>query len=248
MDEELTYIKRELARLELKLRQDKKMVQACELETGEGLDDDEEDELRSAEDLKDCQEGRVEIPVFQEGNELRLVEDLVDCQEDSQGISHCQLGNGRRSLWDLKDYQEGSGSIEDCQEGRDEHLRPFEGLMESSIQQGVLMKMGSVDLIFCQEGSRSIPYCHVDRDEQMNLDQPGELIEQVNLDQQVQLTEEEEDQNDILMIGGIQVFLPFSQEEVEICVAYGTSTVGEQSVVTVKRKLELMMTIKRKLE
>jgi hypothetical protein len=35
MDEELAYIKREIARLELKLRQDKKMVQVCEPETGE---------------------------------------------------------------------------------------------------------------------------------------------------------------------------------------------------------------------
>jgi hypothetical protein len=32
------------------------------------------------------------------------------------------------------------------------------------------------------------------------------------------LTEEEEDQNSSLMIGGIQVFLPFAQEEVEIYV------------------------------
>jgi hypothetical protein len=40
---------------------------------------------------------------------------------------------------------------------------------ESSIQQGVLMKMGSVDLIVYQEGSGSIPYCQVGRDEQMRL-------------------------------------------------------------------------------
>jgi hypothetical protein len=72
-----------------------------------------------------------EIPVFQEGNELRSAEDLTDCQEDSQGISHCQLGNERRSLRDLEDCQEGSGSILDCQVGRDENLRPSEGLMDS---------------------------------------------------------------------------------------------------------------------
>jgi hypothetical protein len=73
---------------------EEKMIYVCEPETGRGLDD-EEDELGSAEDLKDCQEGREEIPVFQEGNELRSAEDLTDCQEDSQGISHCQLGNER---------------------------------------------------------------------------------------------------------------------------------------------------------
>jgi hypothetical protein len=51
----------------------------------------------------------------------------------------------------------------------------------SSIQQGVLMKMGSVDLIVCQEGSGNIPYCQVGRDEQVNFDQPEELTEQMRL-------------------------------------------------------------------
>jgi hypothetical protein len=52
--------------------------------------------------------------------------------------------------------------------GRDKNTRLSESLMDSevsSIQQGVLMKMGSVDLIVCQEGSRKIPYCQVGRDE-----------------------------------------------------------------------------------
>jgi hypothetical protein len=119
MDEELAYIKRELARLELKLRQDKKMVQVCEPETGESLNDFE-NELGSVEDLKSCHEGREEVPVFQEGNRLRSLRDLKDCLEDSQGISHCQLGNERRSLRDLEDCQEGSRSILNCQVGRDE--------------------------------------------------------------------------------------------------------------------------------
>jgi hypothetical protein len=92
---------------------------------------------------------------------------------------HCQLGNERRSDEDLEDCQEGSESIEDCQEGsgsmlncqvgRDEKLRLSESLMdsmESSIQQELLMKMGSVDLIICQGSSGSIPYCQVGRDEQ----------------------------------------------------------------------------------
>ena len=50
---------------------------------------------------------------------------------------------------------------------------------------------------------------------EVSWNQPRELT---NVDQQVQLTEEE-DQNDILMIGGIGVFLPCAQEEVEIGVA-----------------------------
>jgi hypothetical protein len=60
----------------------------CEPETGRGLSDGE-NELGLAEDLKNYQEGREEILVFQVGNELRSLRDLTDCHEDSQGISHC---------------------------------------------------------------------------------------------------------------------------------------------------------------
>ena len=156
---------------------------------------------------------------------MRSAKDLKDFHEDNEGISHCQLGNDKRSLRDLKYCQEGSGSMEDCQGGRNEHLRLSEGLMDSmdsSIQQRVLMKMGSVDLMIYQGSSRgSIPYFQVGRDGQMNLDQPEELTEQmrlsdslinskVSLDQQMQLTEEEEHQDGILMIGGIGIFLPFA--------------------------------------
>jgi hypothetical protein len=96
------------------------------------------------------------------------------------------------------------------------------------------MKVGSIDLIVCQEGSKNIPYFQVGRDEQINLDQPKKLIEKMRLseglinlevekDQQVQLTKEEEDQDDHLMIGGIGIFLPFAQEEAEIGVVEGAT-------------------------
>jgi hypothetical protein len=39
----------------------------------------------------------------------------------------------------------------------------------SSIQQGVLMNMGSVDLMVFQEGNRDIPYFQMGRDEKMRL-------------------------------------------------------------------------------
>jgi hypothetical protein len=109
---------------------------------------------------------------------LRSLWDLMDCQEDIQGISIFQEGNDKRSLRDLKDCQEGSGSISDFQVGRDENEGLAESLMDlevSLIQKGVLINMGSVDLIVYQEGSGSIPYCQVGRDEQVNLDQPKEL-------------------------------------------------------------------------
>jgi hypothetical protein len=88
------------------------MVQVCEPETRDILG--EENELGSTEDLKNCQEGREEIPVFQVGNKMRSLRDLMDYQEDSQGISHCQLGNEMRSLRDLTDCQEGSERFPVC--------------------------------------------------------------------------------------------------------------------------------------
>ena len=165
MDRELTDIRAEIEKLKLWMRQDEELVQVFEPETGKGLDDwdDEEEELGSSDDLKDCHGGReVEIPYGQEDSELRSTENLKDWHEDSQETLHFQLGNERRSDEDLEDCQEGSESIEDCQEGsgsmlncrvgRGEKLRLSESLMdsmESSIQQELLMKMGSVDLMVC---------------------------------------------------------------------------------------------------
>jgi hypothetical protein len=86
----------------------------------------------------------------------------------------------------------------------------------------------------------------------VNFDQPEELTEQmrlykslinseVSLDQQVQLNENE-DMRDLLMIGGIGVFLPFSQEEGEIYVV-GAPIVVEQSAVTVRKEERLEQTL-----
>jgi hypothetical protein len=70
---------------------EEEMVQVCEPEAGRNLSD--EDELRSLEDLRDCQEGRTKISNCQVGNEMRSLRDLIDCQEDSREISCCQEGN-----------------------------------------------------------------------------------------------------------------------------------------------------------
>jgi hypothetical protein len=118
-----------IEKLELWMQQDKKMIYVCEPETRRGLDDFE-NELGSAEDLKNCQESRKEIPVFQVEKGLRSLRDLRDCHEDSQGISHCHMGNELRSLQDLTDCQEGSGSISYCQVGRDENSRLSESLVD----------------------------------------------------------------------------------------------------------------------
>jgi hypothetical protein len=96
---------------------EEEMIDHCWPETGKSLDDwdDEEDKLgssedlidcqegsgrfpnghmghrtkmRSADDIKDFQEGREEILDCQEGNRLILSEDLMDCHEDSQETFH----------------------------------------------------------------------------------------------------------------------------------------------------------------
>jgi hypothetical protein len=195
------------------LNRPEKRVQVCEPETGRNLSD-AEDEMGSDEDLKHCQEGREEIPDFQVGKELRSAEDLTDCHEDSQGISHCQVGNGLRSLRDLIDCQEGSQEFPIFQVGKG-------------------TEMGSVDSIDCQEGSRKIPIFQVGRDKQMRLSE-GLINSEVSLDQQMQLTEEEDLRN-LLMIGGIQIFLPFAQEEAEICVADAATAEAGQLAETVKK-------------
>jgi hypothetical protein len=91
----------------------------------------------------------------------------------------------------------------------------------------------------------------VGRDEQVNWNQPEELTEQVSLemdlDQRMQLTEDEDsygfpshvnedddklktftirggDMRSLMMIGGIEIFLPLAQGKAEICVADATTT------------------------
>jgi hypothetical protein len=59
-----------------------------------------------------------------------------------------------------------------------------------------------------------------------------------NLDQQVQLKKEEENQDDILMIGGIGIFIPCAQEEAEIGVTDDATTKQSQLMMTVKKELE----------
>jgi hypothetical protein len=58
----------------------------------------------------------------------------------------------------------------------------------------------------------------------------------------VQLTEEE-DHNDILLIGGIGVFLPCAQEEAEICVADGATAEQSQLMMTIEEEEELEQTL-----
>jgi len=89
--------------------------------------------------------------------------------------------------------------------------------------------MESEDLIDCQVGRREIPYFQEGKGEHMSSD--------LNSYQQGQMTEEK-DQKDILIIGGIQIFLPGSPVEVRVCVV-DVAAIERQLVETVKEEEEL---------
>jgi hypothetical protein len=91
--------------------------------------------------------------------------------------------------------------------------------------------MRSVDLIDCQEGRREIPDFQVGKGEEMNSE--------VSSDQQGVLTEE--DQRSILIIGGIEIFLPSSLVEARACVA-GAAIEGKPTE-TVKEEEEKEQTL-----
>jgi len=85
---------------------------------------------------------------------------------------------------------------------------------------------------------------------EVSLNHPEELTEKMSLDldldQQVQLTEEE-DQANLLMIGGIQIFLPHSLEEVEIYITNATAGAG-QPAETVRGALEQTLEVAQEEE
>jgi hypothetical protein len=74
---------------------EEEVVHVCEPEAGRNLSDDE---LRSLDDLKYCQEGRDEISNCQVGNKKRsLVDDLIDCQEGSREVPRFPGGYNKGS-------------------------------------------------------------------------------------------------------------------------------------------------------
>jgi hypothetical protein len=87
--------------------------------------------MRSLEDLRDCQEGREEIPNCQvgRGKEVRLSESL-----GSSEVSSCQQGVlMEMGSIDLIDCQVGSRKIPCCQVGKGEQMRLTESLMNSEV-------------------------------------------------------------------------------------------------------------------
>jgi hypothetical protein len=147
---------------------------------------------------------------------LRYVESLRDTEE----VVHvCEPEAGRnlsddeekRSLEDIRDCQVSSKELSSCQMGNE---------------------MGSLgDLIDYQVGREEIPYFQVGKGEKMSSKvssyQQGELMEK--------------DQTHFLIIGGIEVILPYIPVEVESCVTDATTTEG-QPAVTIKEKEEMDQT------
>jgi hypothetical protein len=204
---------------------DTELVCICEPEVGETLSDEEEG---SVSDLINCQEGRDEFSNCQVGNEMRSLEDLIDCQEDSHGNSYFQVGNGMRLTEDLINCQVGRSGLSSCQVGNGK--RSVEGLTycqggcgESSDCQ-VGNEMGSDDLIDCQVGSRKFPNCQVGKGKEMRLSE-SLMNSEESSDQQGVMTGE--NQKRILIIGGIEVFLPSIPVEARACVADATTAGGQ---------------------
>jgi hypothetical protein len=173
----------------------------------------DEEEVRSDEDLINCQVGRNGISSCQVGNGKRSVEGLIYCQRSSDESSNFQVGNEMGSI-DLIDCQVGRREVPNCQVGRGKEMRLSESLtdsIESSYQQGVLMDEDSCGFAD-----------HVNEDD-----------EKLNT-----LTIQEEDQRSILIIGGIQIFLPDSPVEARACVADATTEEGKPMVtIMMKEKI-----------
>jgi hypothetical protein len=72
----------------------------------------------------------------QVGKEMRSIEDLIDCQEESNGNSYCQVGNEMGPV-DLIVCQVSRREIPNCQVGKGIKMRLFKSLKsleESSYQ------------------------------------------------------------------------------------------------------------------
>jgi hypothetical protein len=230
IDEELAEIRERMEQLTLKIQQETKTRWTYEwpLKRKEKwpvrrlLARKQQQELRKwlryAENLSDTEEELVCICEPEVGETLsdeegRSVTGLINCQEGRSELSSCQVGNGRRSVDDLIDCQEGSDGSSSFQVGN-------EG--------------GSLDLIDYQVGRGGIPECQVGKGEEMNSTessyQQGVLIDEdscgfadhVNEDDEKLNTPiaVEEDQRCVLIVGGIQIFLPNSPAETNTRVAH----------------------------
>jgi hypothetical protein len=128
------------------------------------------------------------------------------------------MGNGKRSAEGITYYQGGSGEISNFQVGNE---------------------MGSLDFIDFQVGSRKFPNFQVGKGKGVRL---SESLRDSGVSSNQQGVLIGEDHKRILMIGGIQVFLPHSPVEASEGVANG-ATRGGQPTETVKEEEEMEQTL-----
>jgi hypothetical protein len=95
--------------------------------------------------------------------------------------------------------------------------------------------MGSWDLIDCQVGSRKFPNFQVGRGKEMRLSKSLMNSEESSYQQGV-LTGE--NQKSILMIGGIQLFLPRNPVEARACVVDATTEERQPTETVMEEEVE----------
>jgi hypothetical protein len=105
------------------------------------------------------------------------------------------VGNGKRSTKGIVYCQGSSSESSDCQVGNE---------------------MGSLDLIDYQLGIKKFPNCQVGKGKEMRLSESLTNLEESSYQQGV-LTGENHER--ILIIGGMEVFIPSSLVEARECVA-----------------------------
>jgi hypothetical protein len=213
-------LKRWLRHVENLSDTEEELIHICEPETGRNLSDEEE--KRSDEDLINCQVGGNGLSSFQVGNGKRPGGGLVYCQRSSVVSSDFQVGN-EMGLIDLIDCQVGSREFPNFQVGREKEMRLSESLWSSEVsscQQGVMIGEDSCGFV----------------------DHVNEYDEKLNT-----LTIQEEDQRSIMIIGGIQIFLPDSPVEARACVADETIEEGQPAMtVMMKERYQKFPKEKRK--
>jgi hypothetical protein len=123
---------------------------------------------------------------------LRHVENLIDeGKRSGRGLEGCQVGNNKGSM-DLVDCQGGRGDIPTCQVGKGGEMTSTESSCQGVLTDG--------------EEAEEIP--------RSDGDSPG-TVNRVNEDDENlnNSTTEEKDHRNILVIGGVKIFLPRIQGE-----------------------------------
>jgi hypothetical protein len=152
---------------------------------------------------------------------LRYVENLNgEGKRSGRGLVGFQVGNEKGSV-DLINFQEGRGDILNFQVGKGEEMSSA----ESSCQQGVLTD-GE------EEEERPHPY----------EDSCG-TASRVNEDDDKLETfiTEEKDQRSVLVIGGVEIFLPSSRGEVSTDVADATE--GQQDETVMEEEEQILKSV-----